>query len=124
MTQPAGMEPFLEHLAKALDATGVHYAVVGSVASSFHGEPRGTQDIDIVARLYRSDVATLAAQFPEEDFYFDRDMVIESMKSRQPFNIIDLRSIGRRTSSCPARRTRTSSSTAGKRSSFWAFRFT
>ncbi|MES2642006.1 MAG: hypothetical protein V4850_21150 [Myxococcota bacterium] len=69
------------------------YVVVGSVASSFHGEPRGTQDIDIVARILRSDVSKLAREFPEQDFYFDRDMVLDSIRSRQPFNIIDLRSM-------------------------------
>ena len=63
------------------------------MASSFHGEPRGTQDIDIVAQIRRSDVLNLAAHFPVDDFYFDRDLVIASLKSRQPFNIIDLRSM-------------------------------
>jgi hypothetical protein len=93
VSQPPGIEPFLAHLAGALQAVGIEYAVVGSVASSFHGEPRGTQDIDIVARVSRSDVVDLARQFPEADFYFDRDMVIDSLKTRQPFNIIDLRSM-------------------------------
>lgn len=64
--------------------------MVGTVASSFHGEPRMTRDIDVVARLSRANVPRLAAEFPEEDYYFDRDMVIESLKTRQPFNIIDL----------------------------------
>ena len=90
MTQPPGVEAFLGHLARALENSDVDYAVVGSVASSFHGEPRGTQDVDIVARILRYDVAKLAIQFPEEDFYFDRDMVYDSLKSRQPFNIIDI----------------------------------
>jgi len=81
---------FLGQLARAFERVGVPYAVVGSVASGFHGEPRMTRDIDIVAKLYRSDVAALAKEFPGDDFYFDREMVIESMKSRQPFNIIHL----------------------------------
>ncbi len=87
------MEPLLGRIAAAFDAVGVHYAVVGSVASSFHGEPRGTQDIDILARILSYDVASLASQFPEDEFYFDRDMVLDSLKSRQPFNIIDLRTM-------------------------------
>jgi hypothetical protein len=76
-----------------MDAVAVEYAVVGSVASSFHGEPRGTQDIDILARVSRLDVADLVRQFPEEDFYVDRDMIIESLRTRQPFNIIELRTM-------------------------------
>lgn len=87
------MGPFLRHLAATLEAAGVEYAVVGSVASSFHGEPRSTQDIDLIARITRGDVGPLAAAFPEEDYYFDRDMVLESLRTRRPFNIIDLRSM-------------------------------
>ena len=31
-----------------LDRAGVPYMVTGSIASSYHGEPRATRDIDIV----------------------------------------------------------------------------
>lgn len=34
-----------------LDALGIDWLVGGSVASSIHGIPRATQDIDIVADL-------------------------------------------------------------------------
>lgn len=93
MAEPVGepgLEGLLSRVAGAFERAGVDYAVVGSVASSFHGEPRMTRDIDVVARLSRADVPRLAAEFPEEDFYFDREMVLESLKTRQPFNIIDL----------------------------------
>ena len=88
--QEPGLETLLSRVARAFEKAGVEYAVVGSVASSFHGEPRMTRDIDVVARLSRADVPRLAAEFPEEDFYFDREMVLESLRTRQPFNIIDL----------------------------------
>jgi hypothetical protein len=84
--QEPGLEALWSRVSQALEKAGVEYAVVGSVASSFHGEPRMTRDVDVVARILRSNVATLAREFPEEDFYFDRDMVLESLKTRQPFN--------------------------------------
>lgn len=93
MSDAGGIGPLLARLAAAFERAKVEYAVVGSVASSFHGEPRSTQDIDVIARLGRIDVSRLAAEFPEEDFYFDRAMVLESPKTRQPFNIIDLRTM-------------------------------
>jgi hypothetical protein len=31
-----------------LEAAGIPYMITGSVASSFHGEPRATRDLDIV----------------------------------------------------------------------------
>jgi hypothetical protein len=36
-------------VARVLDALGVEYLVGGSLASSLHGVPRATQDVDIVA---------------------------------------------------------------------------
>lgn len=92
MEEP-GLETLLSRVARAFEETGVEYAVVGSVASSFHGEPRMTRDLVVVARIQRGDVAALALAFPEEEFYFDRDMVLESLKTRQPFNIIDLQTM-------------------------------
>jgi hypothetical protein len=35
----------------ALDAAGVPYMIVGSLASNFHGVPRSTRDADIVVQL-------------------------------------------------------------------------
>jgi hypothetical protein len=39
---------FLARLSGKLAAAGVPYMVVGSFASSFHGVPRGSQDLDLV----------------------------------------------------------------------------
>jgi hypothetical protein len=41
-------ETILAVILRALEAAGIPYMVTGSLASSFHGVPRGTQDIDIV----------------------------------------------------------------------------
>jgi hypothetical protein len=38
-------------VARVLDDLAVPYAVVGSLASSFHGIPRSTNDVDLVAAL-------------------------------------------------------------------------
>lgn len=35
----------------ALEAAGVPYMIVGSLASNFHGVPRSTRDADIVVQL-------------------------------------------------------------------------
>jgi hypothetical protein len=48
------MDEILEITFRVTDACerlGVPYAVVGSLASSLHGIPRATQDVDIVAYL-------------------------------------------------------------------------
>lgn len=48
---------------------GLNYFVTGSVASSAYGEPRFTQDLDLVVRLSGTDVDVLLRAFPAEQFY-------------------------------------------------------
>jgi hypothetical protein len=49
-------------VAKALDELHVPYLVGGSLASSTHGIPRATQDIDLVVQLTGSRVDALVAR--------------------------------------------------------------
>lgn len=44
----SGAEKFLARVASALDQAAVPYMLPGSFASSHHGVPRATQDIDII----------------------------------------------------------------------------
>ncbi|MFH1708642.1 MAG: hypothetical protein ABIF71_12115 [Planctomycetota bacterium] len=44
-------------VAKALNAGGIHYAVVGGIAVGFHGHPRLTKDIDILLPLAEIEAA-------------------------------------------------------------------
>jgi len=62
------------------------YAVVGSVASSVHGEPRFTEDTDIVAELkgaHKSAVLALA-----DEFYVSAAAFDEAIQRRSSFNLV------------------------------------
>lgn len=52
-----------------LERAGIPYALVGSVASSIYGEPRATNDLDVVIQIRPEDAEKLVAVFPETDFY-------------------------------------------------------
>lgn len=52
-----------------LERSGIPYALVGSVASSVYGEPRATNDLDVVIQIESKDAARLLAAFPETEFY-------------------------------------------------------
>ncbi len=52
-----------------LDQAGIVYMVGGSVASMVYGEPRLTNDIDIVVELDRHSAAAFPLLFPAADFY-------------------------------------------------------
>lgn len=63
------MWDWLFQLIEPLDRAGVPYAIVGSVASSVYGEPRTTNDVDLLIQLPREDAAKLANAYPSADFY-------------------------------------------------------
>jgi hypothetical protein len=82
-------QALLVRVAQALARLGVPYMVTGSMASSYHGEPRSTHDIDVVVELKRSDIPRLLAEFPEPDFYAAEHAIREAVAQRTNFNIID-----------------------------------
>src|SRR5690606_12419142 len=55
---------------RALEDLGVTWAVGGSVASTVYGEPRATNDVDIVANLEESLMPALKDKLGS-DFYAD-----------------------------------------------------
>ena len=50
----------------ALDAAGVPYMIVGSLASNFHGIPRSTRDADFVLQVSLDGLQRLAGCLPPE----------------------------------------------------------
>lgn len=61
----------LARVVGVLDAAGVEHMVTGSLASSLHGEPRSTHDIDLVVALPASAVDAIVHAFPSSDYYVD-----------------------------------------------------
>lgn len=65
MLQRSLFAPFIARL----DGLGFPYFVTGSTAGIAYGEPRLTNDIDIVIALSLRDVRAFVAAFPLEEFY-------------------------------------------------------
>jgi hypothetical protein len=66
----------------------VPYLVTGSVASMAYGEPRLTNDIDVVAEIREEHIPGLLAAFPADSFYLSEDAVREAIRRQGQFNII------------------------------------
>ncbi len=64
--------------------------VAGSFASTYHGVPRSTQDIDVVIDPTPSSLEVFLASLPEEDYYVDADAAREAFRRRSQFNLIDM----------------------------------
>lgn len=79
-------------MARMLEDLGIEYLVGGSFASSLHGHPRSTQDIDFVADLRPEHVTPLVAALHER-FYFDEPAIREAVSRRSSFNVIHLRTL-------------------------------
>jgi len=75
-----------------LDALGVPWVTAGSVASSIHGEPRSTMDVDMVIGLRLGDVKALAGALGG-DYYVDADAMRAAVKSAGSFNAVHLASM-------------------------------
>lgn len=71
----------------ALDKLQVPYFLTGSIASSLHGIPRSTNDIDIVAEL-PPQVAKEFARHLGDQYYADDLMIRDAFTRRQACNVI------------------------------------
>jgi len=76
-------------VAHGLEQVGAQYQVVGSVASSIHGDPRSTNDIDFVVRLSPLQVPDLT-QALGPDFDVDTEALQDAMRSHRSWNIFFL----------------------------------
>jgi hypothetical protein len=83
---PTLIEAFSQ-LLSILDKLEIAYSVGGSVASSVHGVPRMTMDVDLVADLKREQVAELAALLQPE-FYADAMTIADALTRGRSFNVI------------------------------------
>lgn len=74
----------------ALDAARIPHMVVGSFASTVHGEPRTTRDLDLVIDPSRGQLDALLGAFDPEHFYVDPDVARDALRRRSMFNIIEM----------------------------------
>jgi hypothetical protein len=84
------MEPseLLRHLVECLEKLNIRYFITGAIACIAYGEPRLTNDIDVVTDISERDIPRLKGCFPEEDYYFDEDAAGMAIRRRHQFNII------------------------------------
>jgi hypothetical protein len=82
-------EELLAQVAAVLEAADVPYVVTGSVVTALYGEPRFTQDADIVVAGASGLGEKLAAAFPPPRYYAPADDVDSSLRRGIIANIID-----------------------------------
>lgn len=78
----------LRFVVGVLDRHKIRYFVTGSVAGMFYGEPRLTNDIDIVVQPFQNQIRGFCDSFPEGEYYLSEEAVREAITARGQFNII------------------------------------
>jgi hypothetical protein len=80
----------LQTIVGILDTIGVPHMVVGSFASSVHGEPRTTRDLDLVIDPTREQLDQLLAALDPDQYYVDAEVARDALRRRSMFNVIEI----------------------------------
>jgi hypothetical protein len=78
----------MQAMADFFESQGVAYRVVGSMASMAYGEPRFTNDVDIVAELRPDHVPALCAAYCEPDYFLSEAAARDAIARKFQFNIL------------------------------------
>jgi hypothetical protein len=86
--QPLSQREFFANLAEILNDCGISFMVSGSLASSVHGEPRATNDLDLVIDPTADALQRFIDRLPAH-WYASAEAAREALRRRTMFNIID-----------------------------------
>jgi hypothetical protein len=78
-----------QQIAQEFERLDIRYLVGGSLASSLHGIPRATHDVDMVAEITYEHIPKLVEAL-ESEFYIDAEMIRGAIQHRSSFNVIHL----------------------------------
>lgn len=95
MSMASNLSDVLEvtlRIAETFESLEIPYLIGGSLASSLHGIPRATQDVDVVAEIRGRHVSPLVSAL-EDEFYVDQEMIRSAISRRSSFNVIHLTSM-------------------------------
>jgi hypothetical protein len=81
----AALPELYERLLRPLNAAGIRYMITGGLAAIVYGEPRLTNDVDVVVHLTSGDAERLHHAFDHADYYVPPLEVIEAEATRKAF---------------------------------------
>lgn len=84
-------EHTLTRLVKILDGCGIAFHLTGGVTSIAYGEPRMTQDIDLVIdnAATKESIERLFEQLAAADFLFDETAIRNAVRDHRMFQLLD-----------------------------------
>ena len=84
---------FLRLVIEALNAAGVEYLIGGAIAEWAWGEPRATQDLDLVVKIPIKSINKLSKEFKKRDMLIPADIILDAIledRADIPINAIHM----------------------------------
>lgn len=91
--QPLDIAGFLKLVIEALEAAGVEYLIGGAVAEWAWGEPRATQDLDLVINVPIEAVGRLSKELEKRNMLVPAEIILDSIvedRADIPINAIHM----------------------------------
>jgi len=82
---------FVKSVVEKLQQAGIDYVICGSIAASFYGVERSTQDADIIINPTEEQLTNFFKLLGDA-YYASSDAALEALKQSTLFNIIDVES--------------------------------
>jgi hypothetical protein len=80
---------FLTNVVEKLQQTGIDYVICGSMAATFYGVTRSTQDADIIINPTKEQLAKFV-ELLGDAYYVSKDTALEALEQGDMFNIIEV----------------------------------
>ena len=80
---------FLNNVVERLQQTGIDYVICGSMAASFYGVGRSTQDADIIIDPTAAQLTNFLKLLGDA-YYVSSEVAFDALRRRDMFNIIDV----------------------------------
>ena len=90
---PLDLAGFLKLVIEALEAAGVEYLIGGAIAEWAWGEPRATQDLDLVINIPIEAVGRLSKELEKRDMLVPAEIILDSIvedRADIPINAIHM----------------------------------
>src|SRR5215471_5881575 len=80
----------LRRVAPKLEQSKMPYMITGSIAASYYGLTRATQDLDIVIAASPTTLKTLIQLLPKDDYYAELADALNAHRQQSMFNVLDM----------------------------------
>jgi len=85
----ASQKSFLKDVVEKLEQAGIDYVICGSIAASFYGVERSTQDTDIIIDPTEDQIIKFI-ELIGAAYYVSRQAALDALRQHDMFNVIDI----------------------------------